>query len=261
MAQYARLTASTVKAWVGRMLGTVGAAAYTGYFTALLSLAAPTLEVALRVTPEGPMTDRRVRRGARWLLRAAGCPVRVAGAEHLRGEGPWVLVARHVSYLDSVVLLAVLPVDFRAVAQREAGSWPVVGRAMKQSGHLLVDRHHAGPAAEVAKQASRLLQAGTSLLVFPEGTRARGPGMLPLKLGAFKAAVEAGRPLVPVHLDGTRRIWPRGKHLLRPGRITVVIGEPLVPKGTGWPEMVRLRERTREELGAGALPGRARARE
>ncbi|MCY1015832.1 AMP-binding protein [Pyxidicoccus sp. MSG2] len=252
-AQFARLAASTLRARAGRLLGTAGAAAYTGYFTAVVSLAALVLEVALWVTPAGPRTDRLVRRGSRWLLRGAGCPVRVDGEEHLRAEGPWVLVARHVSYLDSVVLLAVLPVDFRAVAQREAGSWPVVGRAMRQSGHLLVDRFHAGPAAEAAERASRLLQAGTSLLVFPEGTRARGPGMLPLKLGAFKAAVEAGRPLVPVHIAGTRRIWPRGKHLLRPGRITVVIGEPLVPEGEGWPEMVRLRERTREELSAGAL--------
>ncbi|MBZ4420124.1 AMP-binding protein [Myxococcus sp. RHSTA-1-4] len=253
--QYARLAVSTLKARAGRLLGTLGAAAYTGYFTALVSLAAPLLEVALWATPAGPRTDRRVRRGSRWLLRAAGCPVRVEGEEHLRGEGPWVLVARHVSYLDSVVLLAVLPVDFRAVAQREAGSWPVVGRAMRQSGHLLVDRFHAGPAAEAAKRASRLLQEGTSLLVFPEGARARGPGMLPLKLGAFKAAVEARRPLVPVHIEGTRRIWPTGMHLLRPGRITVVIGEPMVPEGAGWPEMVRLRERTREALSAGAHLG------
>jgi 1-acyl-sn-glycerol-3-phosphate acyltransferase len=253
-AQYARLAASTWKARTGRLLGTVGAAAYTGYFTAMLSLAAVALEATLWVTPAGPMTDRRVRKGARWLLKAAGCPVRVEGQEHLRGGGPWMLVARHVSYLDSVVLLAVLPVDFRAVAQREAGRWPVVGRAMRQSGHLLVDRAHAGQAAEAAERVSRRLRAGMSLLVFPEGMRAQGPGMLPLKLGAFKAAVEAGRPLVPVHLEGTRHIWPTGWHLVRPGRITVVIGEPLVPEGTGWPEMVRLRERARESLGAEAHP-------
>ncbi|WP_163997521.1 AMP-binding protein [Pyxidicoccus caerfyrddinensis] len=254
-AQLARLAASTARARAGRLLGTVGAAAYTGYFTALVLLAASVLEVALRVTPEGAETERMMKRGSRWLLRAAGCPMRVTGGEHLRGKGPWVLVARHVSYLDSVVMLAVLPVDYRAVAQRESGSWPVVGRAMKQSGQLLVDRFHAGPAAEAAERASRLLREGTSLLVFPEGTRARGPGMLPLKLGAFKAAVEAKRPLVPVHIEGTRRIWPRGWHLLRPGRITVVIGEPLLPEGRGWPEMVRLRERTRQELSAGTRPG------
>jgi 1-acyl-sn-glycerol-3-phosphate acyltransferase len=165
-----------------------------------------------------------------------------------------VLVARHVSYLDSVVMLAALPVDFRALAKREAGTWPVVGRAMRQSGQLLVERTQAGRASEDAERASRLLQEGTSLLVFPEGTRAWGPGMLPLRLGAFKAAVEAGRPVVPVHVEGTRRVWPPGAHLLRPGRITVVLGEPLPPEGRGWPEMVRLRERTREQLSAALSP-------
>ncbi|XXF78372.1 AMP-binding protein [Myxococcaceae bacterium GXIMD 01537] len=250
--RYARLVGTSARAGAGRVLGTLGAVAYTAYFGALMGVGFPVLDVALRVTPAGAPSDRLVRRASRWLLRAAGCPWRIEGREHLRGEGPWVLVANHVSYLDSVALLAALPLDFRAVAKREAGSWPVVGRAMRRAGHLLVERHDAVRAAADAERASRLLQRGTSLLFFPEGTRARGPALLPLRLGAFKAAVEAGRPVVPVRLEGTRHVLAAGAFLLRPGRLTVVIGEPLVPQAEGWPEMVRLRERARGVLELGA---------
>lgn len=72
--------------------------------------------------------------------------------------------------------------------------------------------------------------------------------MLPFRLGAFKAAVEAGRPVVPIHLEGTRSLLRPGSRLQRPGHITLSIGEPLIPAAGGWPEMVRLRDRARARL-------------
>ena len=72
--------------------------------------------------------------------------------------------------------------------------------------------------------------------------------MLPFRLGAFKAAVEAGRPVVPIHLEGTRCILRPGSRLQRPGHITLSIGEPIIPAAEGWPEMVRLRDMARARL-------------
>jgi 1-acyl-sn-glycerol-3-phosphate acyltransferase len=125
-----------------------------------------------------------------------------------------------------------------------------VGAAVRRAGHLTVDRFHTSQGIAGAAHVTEALQRGISLLIFPEGTCARGPTLLPFRLGAFKAAVETGRPVVPIHVEGTRRILRPGWHLQRPGPITLSIGEPLLPTHEGWPEMVRLRDRARTELGS-----------
>ena len=91
------------------------------------------------------------------------------------------------------------------------------------------------------RQKDIIIKAGRNL--YP-----RAPGLLPFRLGAFKAAVEARRPVVPIRLRGTREILPADTWLPKPGPITVVIGPPIAPDGTGWQEMVRLRDLTRGEI-------------
>ena len=95
---------------------------------------------------------------------------------------------------------------------------------------------------------SSALTAGSSLLIFPEGTFRRTPGLLPFRLGGFKAAVEAGRPIVPIAIRGTRDILPPDEWLPRPGPIGIVVCPPLRPQTNGWQEMVRLRDSTREAI-------------
>lgn len=96
---------------------------------------------------------------------------------------------------------------------------------------------------------------GELLLVFPEGTFARPPGLLPFRLGAFRAAVDAGRPVVPIALRGTRQVLPDGTWLLRSGQIEVTIGQPLLPAAQDWQEMVRLRDVARDVIARGAGEG------
>jgi fatty-acyl-CoA synthase len=246
--QFVRLAGAHLRAYGGRVAGTVGSALYTVYVSVLMLLTALLLGAGLVAVRPGPSTDRLVRRLARWMLWAAGCPVHVEGLENLRGPGPWVLVANHVSNVDSVALLAALPLDFRAVAKQEVRSWPLVGAAVRRAGHLTVDRFDTLQGVEGAAHVTEVLRRGTSLLIFPEGTCAQGPALLPFRLGAFKAAVEAGRPVVPIHLEGTRCLLRPGSRLQRPGRMTLSIGEPLIPAAGGWPEMVRLRDRARARL-------------
>ena len=81
--------------------------------------------------------------------------------------------------------------------------------------------------------------------MFPEGTFDGVPRLLPFRLGAFRAAVDAGCPVVPVAIRGARRIFPAGTWLLRPGRIEVTFGPPLRPRGPEWSEIVRLRDAAR----------------
>ena len=94
------------------------------------------------------------------------------------------------------------------------------------------------------------------MLVFPEGTFRRTPGLLPFRLGGFKAAVEAGRPIVPIAIRGSREILPADAWLPRRHAVRVTIGAPIAPQADGWPEMVRLRDRTRAAIEAElASPG------
>jgi 1-acyl-sn-glycerol-3-phosphate acyltransferase len=101
-----------------------------------------------------------------------------------------------------------------------------------------------------------VLRQGTSVLFFPEGTFVQAAGVLPFRLGAFKAAVDTQCAVIPVGLHGTRDILPAFRWLPRPGAIAVTIGAPITPEKRDWREMVRIRDRARAEIAraAGELP-------
>ena len=89
------------------------------------------------------------------------------------------------------------------------------------------------------------MKNGDSLFVFPEGTFLPGPGVLPFRLGAFHAAVETGRPVLPIALVGTRAFWRDERWVLTRGPIELVVGNLLRPEATEWSEIVRLRDAAR----------------
>jgi 1-acyl-sn-glycerol-3-phosphate acyltransferase len=226
----------------------VGRLAYAAYVWLFVGLTLPGLWALVGLVPGGDQADRLVRAWCRLFLRVAGCSVRREGPERLPAGGPAVLVANHASYLDVVVLLAALPLEFRFVAKRELLSTAIVGTVIRKVGHLTVERFDPTRGAADAEQGTAALRRGMSVLVFPEGTFRRDPGVLPLRLGAFKAAVEAGRPVVPIGLRGTRDVLPADTWIPRPGPIAIRIGPALSPEAQGWPEMVRLRDRARVEI-------------
>jgi 1-acyl-sn-glycerol-3-phosphate acyltransferase len=246
--QWSRLLVGDLAARLRRLAGAAGRLAFTVYVGALAVPSLAALWVVLRLVPRGRPADRLVRSWSRVILALAGCRLHVAGLEHLDGTAPVVLAPNHSSYVDAVALLAALPGDFRFVAKRQLLTTPVVGTVLRRVGHLTVERVDLSQSAADAERVGAALRHGTSLLVFPEGTFRRPAGLLPFRLGAFKAAVEAQRPVIPVAIRGTREILPAYAWCLRPGPITVTIGPPIAPEGTGWAEMVRLRDRTRAEI-------------
>ncbi len=247
-AQWARLLLRDLGARAIRAAGRLPALVRAGYLGSLLLLTVPPLWLAVRLAPTGSAADRMVRGWCRLMLAASGCSLRLEGAEHLTAPGPLVLAANHGSYLDVVVLLAALSVPFRFVAKQELAAAPVVGRIIRKVGHLTVERGPSSRSVTDALRVTRALHDGLSVLVFPEGTFVRAPGILPFRLGGFKAAVETGCPVIPVTIRGTREILPDGSWLPRPGPVTLAVGAPIVPEHDGWPAMVRLRDRTRAEI-------------
>jgi 1-acyl-sn-glycerol-3-phosphate acyltransferase len=247
--QWLRLAAAARGEQGRRLAGTLARAVYTAYVWLAAGVTLPVLWLLVALARGPGPADRMTRAWCRLILALAGCRLSASGLEHLAGLGPAVLVANHASYVDAVVLLAWLPAEFRFVAKRELLRWPVVGTVVRRAGHVAVERASRVESVEDAGRVSGLLAAGTSLLIFPEGTFRRPPELLPFRLGAFKAAVEAGRPVVPVAIRGTREVLPADAWLLRPARITLAVGPPIRPAGAGWPEMVRLRDLARAAIG------------
>jgi 1-acyl-sn-glycerol-3-phosphate acyltransferase len=223
---------------------------YTGYVAMLAIVTLPPVWMVLRVMPAGPAADRLVRRWSRFMVRASGCRLFVTGLDHLEGSRsqPAMLVSNHRSYIDSIVLMAALRTPWRFVADDEVLTWPAVATAVRKARHLTVDRTSKDARLACTAAMAQLLREGESVLVYPEGSRSRRHSLLPFRLGAFRAAVDAGRPIVPIALSGTRAIFTPGRWRFRPGAIAVSVGEPIAPATRDRAEMVRLRDAARAAI-------------
>lgn len=205
---------------------------------ALVAVVAPTLGL-LAVIPRLTWRQQLVRAAARTLMRLTGTPVRVLGGDHLDRAGPAVVVANHASWLDSLVLAAILPPGVAFVAGEVLERQAAAGFLLRRIGAVFVERSDTGHAvADAARLAA--LAAREWLVVFPEGGLSRLPGLRQFHLGAFVAATESGRPVLPVAVRGTRSMLPAGRRFVRRGTVTVVIAEPVPPSGAGWAGAVQL---------------------
>lgn len=171
---------------------------------------------------------------ARWwgkaLLWVARTELEVKGLEHLIPGETYVFAANHRSQFDIFVLLAVLPGRFLWVAKKSLFQIPIFGQALTRMGSVPIDRANRQEAIKSLNMAIDKIRAGASMIVFPEGTRADSRELLPFKKGVFIMALKAGRPVVPVAINGTRAIQPRGALRLKPGPIQVVISPPIDPR-------------------------------
>ena len=234
------------------LLRAFGSLLFTTYVAVLLLIVIPPVWVALLVLPRGRMPARLLRRSVRLVIRMTGCRVRVHRIDRLGACAPVVVVANHGSYLDSIMLMAALPPGYVFVVNHGFASIPFFGLAVHSAGHIVVDRTRAAARRACVLEMIDTLRGGTSLVVFPEGTRHRGAELLPFRLGAFRAAVEAGRPVIPITLDGTTGIWAPGTWLMHRGAVDIVVHDAIDPVGSDRSEIARLRDRARAEIERGA---------
>jgi 1-acyl-sn-glycerol-3-phosphate acyltransferase len=176
-------------------------------------------------------TGRSTRRiGGTWsrvLLVLLGVGVRARGLENVPA-GPAVFAANHASALDILVIFGHLPVDFRIVYKQSLSLVPLLGWSIRLGGHVPVDRRNPFRALRSLEAAARRIRGGTSVVVFPEGTRSPDGAVRRFKRGSFSLALQAGVPVVPVSLVGVKAVVPRGLPSVRPGRVQVVV-HPIVP--------------------------------
>jgi 1-acyl-sn-glycerol-3-phosphate acyltransferase len=151
-----------------------------------------------------------------------GVSVRVEGLEHVAPNGSYVFVSNHQSHYDTAGALCHAAAPARIIAKESLGRFPFVGWHLRRTGHILVDRRRPDRSAIFA-WAERLLSQGLSLIVYPEGTRSPNGLVQRFKPGSFQIALQAGLPVVPISISGTRQVLRKGDLAARPGIVRLVL--------------------------------------
>lgn len=164
---------------------------------------------------------------AKLLLSISSTRVTVIGSDNILKKNPQVFMCNHQSDFDILVALAHIPAQFRWIAKKELFRIPVFGPAMRRAGYIEIDRGHHERALQSLEEAAEKISQGRSVMTFPEGTRSRDGGVKPFKSGTFFLAIKSGVPIVPVTIIGTSMIMPRRSLRVRPGRVIMVIDQPI----------------------------------
>ena len=196
---------------------------------------------------------------SRLILATTGVTVEVVGLDRLEPGRTYIFVANHQSIYDIPILFWSVPYQLRIIAKASLGSFPFLGWHLKRTGHMLVDRKRPDP-ARILKWASRLTSNGLSLIVFPEGTRSRDGRVGRFKGGSFLLALQAGLPVVPLSVVGSRHVMLKGRLATYPGEVQLVVHDPIDTRDLAGMDPKEFGERVRRviapdaESDLGAVP-------
>jgi 1-acyl-sn-glycerol-3-phosphate acyltransferase len=163
-----------------------------------------------------------------WMF---GIKVHTKGADHLDSSKRYIYVSNHASAFDIPAVVVGIPDDIRFVLKRELTRIPIWGWALKYGHYITIDRGNARDAMKSLDEAAERMRQGASVILFAEGTRTRDGNLQPLKRGAFSLAVKAGMPVVPVTINNTFKILPRGSLRVNPADIEIVFDKPIAIEG------------------------------
>jgi 1-acyl-sn-glycerol-3-phosphate acyltransferase len=187
---------------------------------------------------------------ARGLVWASGCTLKVNGAENLKNLPVAVYASNHTSYMDTPVVFAALPFQFRILAKKEL--WPIafIGWYLDRSGQIPIDTRNPHSTMSSLGVGVKALRAGMPIFVFPEGGRTPDGELQNFLSGAAYLAIRAQVPLVPIALSGVYELLPIHTRHLYSGELTLTIGEPIHTKGLTPRQTEELTARLREAIGA-----------
>ena len=221
---------------------------YAGYCWVLYGLLSFPVWLLVVSLPGQRLRWQVTRYGAKLLALLSGTRIVVQELENVPLDKPVVIVSNHMSYLDAYVLQAILPVPCSFIAKAELADRFLVRVPLLRLGAIMVERFDRKQGAENARRISRLAAEGKVFLFFPEGTFQRMPGLLPFRTGAFLTSVQAGVPVVPVTIRGTRSKLRSGSWFPRRGSVSVAVSKPVFPEGDDWTAALQLRDTVRQEI-------------
>jgi 1-acyl-sn-glycerol-3-phosphate acyltransferase len=196
--------------------------------------------------------DEIIRTWSKQLLEQVDITLKVRGVEQLDTSKTYVVMSNHQSLYDIPVLITALPLCLRMVAKAELFKVPLWAQAMKAAGFVPVHRGQRDKALQDLRAAQEALSRGISIWIAPEGTRSPDGQLLAFKSGGFMLAGAAKVPVLPVTIDGTRKILPaRALQFVRGVEVNVTIGEPVDASRYSRKERPRFVEEVRGRIMAG----------
>jgi 1-acyl-sn-glycerol-3-phosphate acyltransferase len=140
----------------------------------------------------------------------------------------YIFVSNHQSIYDTPVIFASLPYQLRIIAKESLSKFPVLGWHLKRGGHLFVDRRHPDRAG-ILQRWRALVSEGLSLIIYAEGTRSADGHVARFRAGSFLLAIQAGLPIVPLAVIGTRNVMPKGRLRTEPAHVRLIVHDPIQP--------------------------------
>lgn len=193
-----------------------------------------------------------VRTGVRGLIRLGARP-KITGAKHVPQTGGFIVASNHLSFLDSVIIQALLPRQVRFFAKADYWTQPgVKGRVMRgffdAVGSIPVERGDQSASVNALNQLVDFIEAGDGVGIYPEGTRSRDGRLYRGRTGVGWLALTTGAPVVPVGLIGTDRLQPPGKRIILPRKFELRVGEPIHVEHLGPKHGLPIRRETTDRI-------------
>ncbi|HEY5615025.1 MAG TPA: lysophospholipid acyltransferase family protein [Bacteroidota bacterium] len=195
--------------------------------------------VAFVVIPfdrSGKTYHSAARQWAKVVLWIFSIKVTTKGLEHIDRSKHYVYVSNHASLFDIPAIFAAIPDDVRIVLKKELTRVPIWGWSLKWGPYISIDRDNAKDAMGSIDRAVETIRNGASVLVFAEGTRSKDGKLQPFKRGAFALAARSGVPIIPVTINNSFAILPKGTFNVRPADIEIVMDKPIESAGTSGKE-------------------------
>jgi 1-acyl-sn-glycerol-3-phosphate acyltransferase len=160
--------------------------------------------------------------------------VTIEGLERITPGTTYVFVSNHQSIYDTPVVFASLPYQLRIIAKESLARFPVLGWHLRRGGHLFVDRRHPDRSG-ILRRWRALVSEGLSLIIYAEGTRSPDGRVARFKGGSFLLAIEAGLPIVPLAIVGTRQVMPKSRLRTEPAEVTLIVHDAIQPPAIAHP--------------------------
>lgn len=188
------------------------------------------------------------RRWARLNLFFGRYKIALLGMENLQPTRTYVLVSNHLSMFDIVMLLGLLPIQFRFVSKRENFRVPFLGWAMRFARYIEIERGRLKAAKKTLVSSANVLNKGISVAIFPEATRSKDGRIQPFSRGAFQLALKGGVPVLPITIVGTKRAISQNGLYIVPCPVKMIISTPIEATNYKLSEARRLMEDTRRVI-------------
>jgi 1-acyl-sn-glycerol-3-phosphate acyltransferase len=197
------------------------------------------------VDAKGRVQHACARTWARMILWTSRIRVRVRGLENIKPGASYVLCMNHQSHMDTPIVLAALPFQFRFTPKKELFRYPFLGWHLRRSGHVPIDRENPHAAVKSLREAADSIRNGSPVVIFPEGGTSRDGNIKPFKGGGFMLASRANAQVVPVTIRGSRAVLVPKTYHVRGGDVEVIIGKPISSEGVSPADLAN---RVREEI-------------